>query len=82
MQRDWHIDAIAKRGRMCWQRTSGYNLPAFIRAGIARFKRITGGKPHSRTGRRQETELVIAVGVLSRMLELGRQEYVRIPRSG
>jgi hypothetical protein len=32
----------------------------------------------SRTGERQETEVVIVVRALNRMLELGRPEYVRI----
>jgi hypothetical protein len=77
-QRDRHIEAIAERGRMGWQKASGYNWRALVEADIARFKRVIGDGLHSRTDGRQATEVAIAVGVLNRMLDLGRPEYVRI----
>ena len=77
-QRDRHIEAIAERGRMGWQRASGYGWRALVEAGIARFKRVIGDALRSRTDRRQATEVVVAVQVLNRMSELGRPEYVRI----
>ncbi len=36
------IEAIAKRGRMGWQKASGYNWRALVEADIARFKRVIG----------------------------------------
>ena len=57
---------------------SGYNWRALIKADIARFKRGIGDGPRSRTSRRQATQVTIAVGVLNRMLDLGRPEYVRV----
>ena len=43
----------------------------------SRFKRVIGDALCSRTDRRRATEVAIAVGVLNRMLDLGRPEYVR-----
>jgi hypothetical protein len=63
---------------MGWRKVSGYNWRALIEADIARFKHVIGGALRSRTGDRRATEVAVAVGVLNRMLELGRPEYVRI----
>ena len=48
-QRDRHIEAIAERGRMGWQKASGYNWRALVEADIARFKRVIGDGLRSRT---------------------------------
>jgi hypothetical protein len=77
-QRDRHIEAIAERGRMGWQKASGYNWRALVEADIARFKRVIGDGLRSHTDGRQATEVAIAVQVLNRMLDLGRPEYVRL----
>ena len=77
-QRDQHLRLIAERGRMGWQKTSGYNDRALIEADISRYKRVIGGTLGFRTDARQQTEVVIAVRALNRMLEIGRPEYVRI----
>ena len=68
----------AEKGRMGWQRASGYNIRARIEAAVSRYKRVIGDTLRSQTDRRQATEVAIAVGVLNRMLELGRPESVRI----
>ncbi|MBB5692739.1 IS5 family transposase [Muricoccus pecuniae] len=77
-QRDQHLRMIAERGRMGWQKVSGYNWRALVEADISRFKRVLSGGLHSRTDGRRATEVAIAVRTLNRMLELGRPEYVRI----
>ena len=77
-KRDQHLQAIAKRGRMGWQRASGYNWRALVEADIGRYKRVIGDALRSRTNGRQTTEVAIAVASLNRMLELGRPEYVRL----
>jgi hypothetical protein len=76
-QRDAHLRCIAERGRMGWQRASGYNWRALVEADIARWKCVIGGGLRSQTKRRQATEVAIATNVLNRMLDLGRPEYVR-----
>jgi Transposase DDE domain len=77
-QRDAHLRCIAERGRMGWQRASGYNWRALVEADISRWKRVIGDGLRSQTEGRQASEVAIAADVLNRMLELGRPEYVRI----
>ncbi|MBV1796714.1 IS5 family transposase [Siccirubricoccus sp. G192] len=77
-QRDRHLRCIAERGRMGWQRTSGYNWRALVEADVSRWKHVIGDGLRSQTDGRQVTEVAIAADVLNRMLELGRPEYVRI----
>jgi Transposase DDE domain len=77
-KRDRHLQLIAERGRMGWQRESGYNWRALVEADIGRYKRVIGDALCSRTKGRQTTEVAIAVASLNRMLELGRPEYVRL----
>jgi hypothetical protein len=77
-QRDAHLRYIAERGRMGWQKASGYNWRALVEADIARWKCVIGDGLRSQTDGRQAIEVAIAAGVLNRMLELGRPEYVRI----
>src|SRR3954463_10797209 len=77
-QRDRHLRCIAERGRMGWQKASGYNWRAQVESDISRWKRVIGDGLRSQTDGRQATEVAIAADVLNRMLELGRPEYVRI----
>jgi hypothetical protein len=76
-QRDSHLRCIAERGRMGWQRASGYNHRALVESDIARWKRVIGDGLRFQTDGRQATEVAIAAEVLNRMLDLGRPEYVR-----
>src|SRR4051812_3260907 len=77
-QRDRHLRCIAERGRLGWQRASGYNWRALVEADISRWKRVIGDGLRFQMDGRQATEVAIAADVLNRMLELGRPEYVRI----
>ncbi|MDO9713654.1 IS5 family transposase [Paracraurococcus lichenis] len=77
-QRDVHLRCIAERGRMGWQRASGYNSRALVEADVPRWKRVMGDGLRSQTDGRQATEVAIATNVLNRMLDLGRPEYIRI----
>src|SRR3954454_25413809 len=77
-QRDRHLQLIAEKGRMGWQKATGYNARARAEAAISRYKRVIGDGLHSRTDRRRATEVNVGVPALNRMLELGRPESVRI----
>ena len=77
-QRHRHLQLIADKGRMGWQKASGYNRRAKIEAAMGRFKGVIGDGLRSRTDQRRATEVEVAVHVLNRMLELGRPESVRI----
>src|SRR4051794_24901526 len=77
-QRDRHLRCIAERGRMGWQKASGYNWRALVESDISRWKRVIGDGLRFQTDGRQATEVAIAADVLNRMLDLGRPEYIRI----
>jgi hypothetical protein len=77
-RRDEHVRCIAERGRMGWQRASGYGWRALVESDISRWKRVVGDGLRFRTDGRQATEVAIAADVLNRMLDLGRPNYVRI----
>src|SRR5919199_4381083 len=77
-QRDRHLRLIAARGRLGWQKASGYTKRARAEAAIARWKRVIGDGLRSRTDERRATEVAVAAQALNRMLKLGRPNYVRI----
>jgi hypothetical protein len=77
-QRDQHLRMIAERGRMAWQKASGYNLRAKVEASIGRYKRVIAGALRSRTDRTEATEVALAAAALNRMLTFERPRYVRI----
>ena len=76
--RDRHLQIIAERGRMAWQKASDYHWRVLVEADISRFKRVIGDGLRSRTDRRRATEVAIPVSALNQMLELGRPVYVRL----
>jgi hypothetical protein len=69
---------ITERGRMAWQKASGYNLRAKVEASIGRYKRVVGDALRSRTDQTEATEVAIAAAALNRMLGLGSPNCVRI----
>ena len=77
-QRDCHLQLIAEKGRMAWQKTSGYNSRAKIEAAIGRWKQVIGGGLRSRIDERRVTEVEVGIHALNRMLEFGRPNYVRV----
>src|SRR3954467_9488100 len=77
-RRDRHLRSIAERGRLGWQKASGYNRRALAEAAVSRYKRVIGDALRSRTDPGRATEVAIAARALNRMLELGRPESVRV----
>jgi len=77
--RDRHLQVMTERGRMTWQKASGYNWRALVKPDVSRFKRVIGDGLRPRNDGRRATEVAIAASVLSQMLELGRPEYVGLP---
>src|SRR3954453_13340373 len=43
-QRDRHLQLIAEKGRMGWQKASGYNRRARAEAAISRWKQVLGDR--------------------------------------
>lgn len=77
-QRDHDLRLITVRGRMGWQKASGYNSHALVEADISRYKRGIGNALRSRADERRATEVGIAAPALNRMLKLGGTESIRI----
>lgn len=78
-QRDRHIQTIAEKGRMAWQRASGYNERAGVESQMARWKGVLGEALRFHGDAAQATEVAMGVAALNRMLDLGRPNSVRIP---
>jgi hypothetical protein len=49
-----------------------------VEADVSRWTRVIGDGLRSQSDGRQATEVAVAAGVLNRMLDLGRPNYVRI----
>ena len=77
-QRDRHLQGIAEKGRMGWQKASGYNIRSRVEAAVGRYKQVIGDGLRFRKDERRATEVAVAVLALNRMLELGRPISVRI----
>jgi transposase len=75
-QRDGHIQAIAGKGRMAWQRDSGYNQRAGVEGQFARWKQVIGDGLRFHSDEARATEVAIAAQVLNRMLD--RPNSVRV----
>ena len=58
-QRDCHIQAIASKGRMAWQRDSGYNERARVEGQFARWKQVIGDGLRFHSDQARATEVAI-----------------------
>jgi hypothetical protein len=75
--RDRAIAQFKARGRMAWQKSSGYNQRSRGEAQMGRWKTVIGPKLKARTFENQKTEARIGVRVLNRMTALGRPSFER-----
>ncbi|MBP2444088.1 hypothetical protein JOH51_001527 [Rhizobium leguminosarum] len=76
-QRDQHIAAIIRDGRMKWQASTGYGSRALVETAIGRYKSIIGRRLRARSFHAQQTEVAIGCAVLNRMLVTARPKSVR-----
>jgi hypothetical protein len=76
-QRDGHITFLAARGRLIWQKESGYGRRSLAENAMVRYKAIIGPRLRARCLAGQRTEAAIGMAILNRMLEAGRQKSVR-----
>ena len=77
-QRDRHLQCVAEKGRIGWQKMSGYNKRSRVEATIGRYEQVIGDGLRFRKDECRATGVTIAVHVMNRMLELGRPISVRI----
>ena len=60
-QRDCHLQGLAEKGRMGWQKASGYNVRSRVEAAIGRYKQVIGDSLRFRKDERRATEVAVAV---------------------
>jgi transposase len=77
-QRDGHIQSLADKGRLGWQRETDYGKRSKAETAMARYKRILGDHLHARKLPGQQAEAAIGVAVLNRRIDAGRPESVRV----
>jgi hypothetical protein len=77
-QRDRHIQSLADKGRLGWQRETDYGRRSMAETAMSRYKRILGDHLHARKLSSQQAEAAIGVAVLNRMIDAGRPESVHV----
>lgn len=76
--RDGHIRLIAEKGRVGWQKATGYGRRNHVETAIGRYKHLIGPKLHARALTAQQGEAAIAVAVLNRMIRTAKPTSVRV----
>ena len=69
--RDRHIEMIAAKGRLGWQKAVGYGRRPLVETGILRYKTIIGRTLRARTLPAEKVEARVGCKVLNRMTALG-----------
>jgi hypothetical protein len=77
-QRDRHIQLIAGKGRMAWQKATGNGRRSHAETAVGRYKALIGPKLRARGLPAQQGETVIAVAVLNRMIRAAKPTSVRV----
>ncbi len=69
---------MAERGRMGWQRATGYGRRNHAEAAMARYKHLIGPELRARSLPGQQDEVAIAVAVLNTMIRTAKPVTVRV----
>ena len=75
--RDRHVRLIAEKGRMAWQKTTGYGRRSLVETAIGRYKHIIGPTLRARSNDGQGGEVAIAVHALNQMIRIVKPISVR-----
>ncbi len=75
--RDRHVRYLAGKGRMAWQKATGYGRRSLVETAIGRYKHSIGPKLRARSADGQQGEVAIDVSVLNRMIRTARPISVR-----
>src|ERR1700733_13435426 len=75
--RDRHVHFIAEKGRIAWQKATGYGRRSLVEMAIGRYKHIIGSTLRARSNDGQGGEVAIAVHALNRMIRLAKPISVR-----
>jgi transposase len=77
-QRDRHIQMIAEKGRLGWQKAVGYGKRSLVEVAMLRYKTLIGRSLHARILPTQKTEAKVACKVINIMTGLGMPVSCRI----
>jgi transposase len=80
IQRDCHLKMITEQGRLAWRKATGYGKRSLVETTMGRYKALIGPRLRARGFAAQQTEAVIGVKALNRMLAVGRPDSVRCSR--
>ena len=75
--RDRHVQLMAERGRIGWQRATGYGKRNHAETTMGRYKHLIGPKLSARSRPAQLGEVALAVQVLNRMIRKAKPVSVR-----
>ena len=76
-QRDHHVRIIAEKGRMAWQKATGYGRRSLAETAVGRYKAIIGPKMRARILPAQQGEIAIAAEVLNHMIRVAKPASLR-----
>ena len=76
--RDRHIQLIAQKGRIAWQKAAGYGRRSLVEIVIGRHKALIGPRLRARTMLSQQGEAAIAVEILNRMIRTAKPVSARV----
>jgi len=75
--RDRHVHFIAEKGRIAWQKTTGYGRRSLVETEIGRYKHIIGSTLRARSNDGQAGEVAITVQVLNCIIRIAKPISVR-----
>jgi len=77
-QRDRHVRFVAERGRMAWQKATGYGRRSLAETAVGRDKGIIGPKLRARLLPAQQGEAALAAEGLNRMIRVAKPVSIRV----
>jgi len=72
-----HVRYIAEKGRMPWQKATGYSRRSLVETAVSRYKPIIGPNLRARSSDSQEGEVAIAIQILNRTIRIAKPTAVR-----
>ena len=75
--RDRHVQLMAERGRIGWQRATGYGKRNHAETAMGRYKHLIGPKLRARSRPAQHGEVTLAVQALNRIIRKAKPVSVR-----
>jgi transposase len=76
--RDRHVQLIAEKGRMAWQKKTVYGRRSLVETTIGRYEQIIGSTLRARSNDAQGGEAAITVQILNRMIRIVKPMSVQL----